>query len=183
MHVFAKIKIMKQRRRITQSMNRYALPMKVGVLLFGALLGLLASTTSLAQHSHGILTPGVTFPPDDSVLTEPPRMITMSFRVDVRLLKLALYTADNEWISINFQYDPSRLSHSFVLPIPGELPESDYYTARWSVTDGRRGLVNGEFKFAFGSGAIPPSETIESQVSDKVEDLPSTGSYRYQRPK
>jgi len=181
MSVFAKIETMNQGRWTTQSMNLYAFHRKVGVLLFGALLGLLASTASLAQHAHGILTPGVTFPPDDSVLTESPQMITMSFRVDVRLLKLALYTAEGEWISINFQYDPSRLSHSFVLPIPGELPESDYYTARWSVTDGRRGLVNGEFNFAFGSGAIPPSETIKSRVSDKVEVLPSTGSYRYQR--
>lgn len=155
---------------------------KVSLLVFGALLGLLSSATTLAQHSHGVLTPGVTFPPDDSVLTEPPQMITMSFRVDVRLLKLALYTAEDEWINIDFQYDPSRFSHSFVLPIPGELPKSEYYIARWSVTDDRRGLVNGEFTFAFGSGAIPPSETIASKVSDRVEVLPSTGSYRYQRP-
>lgn len=155
---------------------------KVSLLVFGAILGLLSSATTLAQHSHGVLTPGVTFPPDDSVLTEPPQMITMSFRVDVRLLKLALYTAEDEWINIDFQYDPSRFSHSFVLPIPGELPKSEYYIARWSVTDDRRGLVNGEFTFAFGSGAIPPSETIASKVSDRVEILPSTGSYRYQRP-
>ena len=155
---------------------------KVSLLVFGALLGLLSSATTLAQHSHGVLTPGVTFPPDDSVLTEPPQMITMSFRVDVRLLKLALYTAEDEWINIDFQYDPSRFSHSFVLPIPGELPKSEYYIARWSVTDDRRGLVNGEFTFAFGSGAIPPSETIASKVSERVEILPSTGSYRYQRP-
>jgi len=162
------------------SMN--TLQRKVSLLVFGALVGLLSSTNSLAQHSHGVLTPGVTFPPDDSVLTEPPQMITMSFRVDVRLLKLALYTAEDEWINIDFQYDPSRFSHSFVLPIPGELPKSEYYIARWSVTDDRRGLVNGEFTFAFGSGAIPPSETIASKVSDRVEVLPSTGSYRYQRP-
>lgn len=162
-------------------MNPNAYHRKVAMALLSALLWLLAPSASLAQHSHGILTPGVTFPPDDSVLTEPPQMITMSFRVDVRLLKLALYTADDEWISINFQYDPSRLSHSFVLPIPGELPESDYYIARWSVTDDRRGLVNGEFLFAFGDGAIPPSETIASRVSDRVEVLPSTGSYRYER--
>ena len=155
---------------------------KVSLLVFGALLVLLSSATTLAQHSHGVLTPGVTFPPDDSVLTEPPQMITMSFRVDVRLLKLALYTAEDEWINIDFQYDPSRFSHSFVLPIPGELPKSEYYIARWSVTDDRRGLVNGEFTFAFGSGAIPPSETIASKVSDRVEILPSTGSYRHQRP-
>jgi methionine-rich copper-binding protein CopC len=181
MSVFAKIETMNQGRGIKQSMNLYAFHRKAGVLLFGALLGLLASTTTLAQHGHGVLTPGVTFPPDDSVLSEPPQMITMSFRVDVRLLKLALYTADGEWISINFEYDPSRMSHSFVLPIPGELPESEFYTARWSVTDDRRGLVNGQFSFAFGSGAIPPSETIDALVSDKVESLPSTGNYRYQR--
>lgn len=154
----------------------------VSQLAIAALLAVFFCNSSFAQHSHGILTPGVTFPQDDSVLTEPPQMITMSFRVDVRLLKLALYTADDEWININFQYDPSRMNHNFVLPIPGELPKSEYYTARWSVTDDRRGLVNGEFKFAFGPGAIPPSETIASYVSDQVEVLPSTGSYRYQRP-
>jgi len=150
-------------------------------LAIAMLFGLLYSMSSNAQHSHGILTPGVTFPQDDSVLAEPPQMITMSFRVDVRLLKLALYTAEDEWINIDFQYDPSRLNHNFVLPIPGELPKSEYYTARWSVTDDRRGLVNGEFKFAFGPGAIPPSETIDSRVSDLEEVLPSTGSYRYER--
>lgn len=154
---------------------------RLSVLLVSCLLVLVGANTAVAQHSHGILTPGVTFPQDDAVLTEPPQMITMSFRVDVRLLKLALYTAEDEWININFQYDPSRLNHNFVLPIPGELPKSEYYTARWSVTDDRRGLVNGEFKFAFGPGAIPPSETIASRVSDLVEVLPETGSYRYER--
>ncbi len=133
---------------------------------------------SLAQHSHGILTPGVTFPQDDSVLIDPPKMVTMSFRVDVRLLKLALYTADEQWIDIGFQYDPSRMNNNFVLPIPFELPASEYYIARWSVTDDVRGLVNGEFKFAFGPGAIPPSEAIETRVSEREEVLPSTGSYR-----
>ena len=141
-------------------------------------LGVIFSTHSVAQHTHGILTPGVTFPQDDAVLNDPPQMITMSFRVDVTLLKLALYTAEEGWINIGFQYDPNRLSHNFVLPIPFELPTSDYYIARWSVTDDRRRLMNGEFKFAFGSGAIPPSETIASQVSDLEEVLPSTGSYR-----
>ena len=139
---------------------------------------LVAPIIAQAQHSHGILTPGVTFPQDDAVLIDPPKMVTMSFRVDVRLLKLALYTAEEEWIDIGFKYDPSRKNNSFVLPIPFELPSSDYYIARWSVTDDIRGLVNGEFKFAFGPGAIPPSEKIESRVSDLEEVLPSTGSYR-----
>lgn len=138
----------------------------------------LMSQISMAQHSHGILTPGVTFPKDDSVLNDSPKMITMSFRVDVKLLKLALFTDQGEWINIGFQYDPSRLSHSFVYPIQTELPQAEYYVARWSVTDDERRLLNGEFKFSFGPGAIPPSETIENTVSDKTEVLPSTGAYR-----
>jgi len=142
------------------------------------LLSLGCFQLALAQHSHGILTPGVTFPKDDSVLNVSPQMITMSFRVDVKLLKLALYTDQGNWINIGFQYDPSRLSHSFVYPIQSELPPAQFYVARWSVTDDERRLLNGEFKFSFGPGAIPPSETIDSIVSDKVEVLPSTGSYR-----
>ena len=136
------------------------------------------SASSLAQHSHGILTPGVTFPQDDAVLIDPPKMVTMSFRVDVRLLKLALYTADEQWIDIAFKYDPDRKNNNFVLPLPFELPTSEYFIARWSVTDDIRGLVNGEFKFAFGDDAIPPSETIAAQVSNKEEVLPATGAYR-----
>ncbi|MCY4295557.1 MAG: hypothetical protein OXE54_01135, partial [Gammaproteobacteria bacterium] len=132
-----------------------------------------------AQHSHGVLSPGVTFPPDDSVLADPPRIITMSFRVDVRLLKLALYTAAGEWIDIGFVYDPGRIGQSFVYPIGFELPAADYYIARWSVTDDRRArLLNGEFKFAFGDGAIPPSEFIGNQASGGEEVLPETGAYR-----
>ena len=71
-----------------------------------------------------------------------------------------------------------RLSHSFVYLIPFELPASDYYIARWAVTDDRRRLINGEFKFAFGAGALPPSEIIAARVSDLEEELPATGSYR-----
>jgi hypothetical protein len=133
---------------------------------------------AMAQHSHGVLTPGVTFPTDDSVLDESPQMIMMSFRVDVTLLKLALYTAEGQWINIGFGYDPNRMADSFAYPLGFELPESEYYIARWSVTDGKRGLLNGEFKFSIGDEAIRPSEIIAGKVSDAVESLPSTGSYR-----
>jgi hypothetical protein len=133
---------------------------------------------AVAQHSHGVLTPGVTFPTDDSVLDESPQMIMMSFRVDVTLLKLALYTAEGQWINIGFSYDPNRMADSFAYPLGFELPDSEYYIARWSVTDGKRGLLNGEFKFSIGDEAIRPSEIIASKVSNAVESLPSTGSYR-----
>lgn len=149
------------------------------LLISTALLSaLLLSSLASAQHSHGILTPGVTFPPDDSVLREPPQMITMSFRVDVVLLKLALYTAEGDWINIGFQFDPNRMDNAFVYQLPEELPPSEFYTARWSVSDNTRRLVNGEFNFSFGPGALPPSEIIASRVSDLEENLPDTGSYR-----
>lgn len=150
--------------------------MKLPSILLFVQLSLL-STQVHAQHTHGVLTPGVTFPQEDAVLRDPPRMITMSFRVDVTLLKLALYTAEGDWIDIGYRYDPEQISHSFVHPISSILPASDYYVARWSVTDGQR-LLNGEFKFSFGPGAIAPSEVIAAKTSDRQEYLPSTGSYR-----
>jgi len=136
------------------------------------------SQFSMAQHSHGVLSPSVTFPQDDSVLTEEPKMLTMSFRVDVRLLKLTLYTDNGEWINIDFSYDPSRVNHNFVFPMPSEFPEASYFIARWSVVDERQRFLNGEFTFSFGPGAIPPSETIEASYrSIEEENLPSTGAY------
>jgi len=146
--------------------------------LTGFFSALLFTCAAVAQHTHGVLTPGVTFPQDDAVLLDPPQMITMSFRVDVQLLKLALYTADGEWVNIGFTYDPNRVSHSFVYPIPGEVPPSRFHVARWSVVDERRRILNGEFKFAFGPNAIPPSETIENETGLGIEVLPSTGAYR-----
>ena len=156
--------------------HKFAAGISSAALAFYLLL--LTPMTASAQHSHGVLTPGVTFPTDDSVLAESPQMIMMSFRVDVTLLKLALYSAEGDWINIGFIYDPERMDDSFAYPLGFELPASEYYIARWSVTDGERGLLNGEFRFAFGDEAIPPSEVIANQTSDAVEILPSTGSYR-----
>ena len=167
-------------QRNQQNANRVLRSRWTALSFFAALacLTIQLPNHAVAQHSHGVLTPGVTFPTDDSVLDESPQMIMMSFRVDVTLLKLALYTAEGQWINIGFSYDPNRMADSFAYPLGFELPDSEYYIARWSVTDGKRGLLNGEFKFSIGDEAIPPSEIIASKVSDAVESLPSTGSYR-----
>lgn len=132
-----------------------------------------------AQHSHGVLSPSVTFPPNDSALKDAPRMITMSFRVGVRLLKLTLHTDTGQWLDIGFRYDPARVAQNYAFPLPGELPSATYYVARWSVVDERQRFLNGEFKFSFGPGAVPPSETIESlySASGLQSNLPDTGSY------
>lgn len=130
-----------------------------------------------AQHSHGVLTPSVTFPQDDAVLRDQPRMLTISFRVDVQLLKLALYTDDGTWIDLGFQWDPSKREHNFVFPIPTELPPAKYYTAEWSVVSENQRFLKGAFNFAFGPGAVPPSETIEASIT---RSEPVNG--RYQTP-
>ena len=141
------------------------------------LLALLLSGSAGAQHSHGVLSPSVTFPPDDAVLLQAPDLLTMSFRLDVTLLKLALYTDNGDWIDISFRYQPGQLEKSFVYPLP-VLPEAAYYLVQWSVVDDRQRFLNGEFRFAFGPGAIPPSETIAAGYKDVAEEnLPATGNY------
>jgi methionine-rich copper-binding protein CopC len=171
--------LMKNNESQTKSLLASKSNQSGGLLLAPLIIALLVwSNFSAAQHTHGVLSPSVTFPQDDSVLTEEPKMITMSFRVDVKLLKLALYTDSGEWINIEFIYDPTRVNHNFVFPLPGEFPVADYYIARWSVVDERQRFLNGEFTFSFGPGAIPPSETIEASYrSIEEENLPSTGAY------
>ena len=119
-----------------------------------------------AQHSHGVLTPSVTFPQDDAVLKEQPLMLTISFRVDVQLLKMQLYTNTGKWINLGFQWDPDQSDHNFVFPIPTELPPAEFYVSKWSVVDENQRFLQGEFSFSFGPGAIPPSETIEASITN-----------------
>lgn len=146
--------------------------------LFCALLWLgCLQPVAVAQHSHGVLSPSVTFPPDDATLLEAPELLTMSFRLDVRLLKLALYTDNGDWIDIGFRFDPSSFDNSYVYELPS-LPPATYYKVEWSVVDERQRFLAGEFRFAFGPGAIPPSETIAATFKDAAEEsLPSTGAY------
>lgn len=132
---------------------------------------------AVAQHGHAVLSPSVTFPQDDAVLLEAPEMLTMSFRVDVHLLKLALFTDGGDPINLGFTYDPSRTNHNFVFRLP-ELPPAAFYVAEWSVVDTSRRFLTGAFRFAFGPGAIPPSETIAASYKDVSEErLPATGAY------
>lgn len=137
----------------------------------------------LGQHSHGAtaLTPSVTFPQDDAVLLEQPRMLVVSFRVNVQLLKLALYTDKNDWIDMGFQWDPGQSDNNFVFPIPTELPAAEYYTAEWSVVGEDRRFMKGEFKFAFGPDAIAPSETIEGGITRREDDEYGTPFEEFQK--
>jgi len=128
-----------------------------------ALILLSTSSSVLAQHSHEAGPPllGVTSPKDDSVLRNAPPVVVLSFRSDVRVIKLRLLTAGRIPINLGFTYDPDRVSHNIVWNLP-ELVPSSYYIFAWAVIDETGQLVQGEFKFSVGTDALPPSEFIET---------------------
>jgi methionine-rich copper-binding protein CopC len=115
-----------------------------------------------AQHAHdaGPSLLGVTSPKDDSVLATAPPVVVLSFRSDVRLLKLRLLSASRHNIDIGFAYDPARVKNNFVWKLP-PLPKSSYFILAWAVADDTEQLVDGELRFAVGPDALPPSEFIK----------------------
>ncbi|HTE40395.1 MAG TPA: copper resistance protein CopC [Steroidobacteraceae bacterium] len=119
-------------------------------------------TPVYAQHAHEAAAPllGLTSPKDDSVLATVPPVVVLSFRSDVRLLKLRLLSAARRNIDIGFYYDPARVRNNFVWSLP-PLTQSSYYIVAWSVVDDTNQLVDGEFRFAVGADALPPSEFIK----------------------
>jgi methionine-rich copper-binding protein CopC len=141
------------------------------------LIASLASVIGSAQHAHEAGPPllGLTSPKDDSVLAKVPPVIVLSFRSNVRLLKLRLLSAGRQHIDIGFFYDPERIDNNFVWKLP-TLPGSSYYIVAWAVVDEGNQLVEGEFNFAVGDVAISPSEFIEQYglyVDHQSEDSTS----------
>lgn len=94
-------------------------------------------------------------PADDAVLPVAPQSLQLHFPASVRLVKLALRDSDSGLTDIGFRYDPqSSQVYTQVLPVLGV---ADYYTVEWAVLDDSEQLVKGNFHFAFGPGARPPS--------------------------
>ena len=122
--------------------------------LVGFSLLLWGAVPANGQHAHEAGPPllGVTSPKDDSVLATVPPVVVLSFRSDVRLLKLRLLSAARRNIDIGFYYDPARVRNNMVWNLP-PLPKSSYYIVAWSVVDEANQLVDGEFRFAVGADA------------------------------
>jgi methionine-rich copper-binding protein CopC len=142
------------------------------------LLLLLAGAPASAQHAHDGRPPllGTTSPKDDSVLESAPPVVVLSFRSNVRLLKLRLLSAGRRNIDIGFVYDPSRVQNNFVWKLPA-LTKSSYYIVDWAVVDEANELVTGEFRFAVGADALAPSEFIKRHglYVDHENPSPSDG--------
>jgi hypothetical protein len=102
----------------------------------------------------------LTSPKDDSALASAPPVVVLSFRSDVRVLKLRLLSAARRNIDIGFIYDPARVRNNIVWNLP-PLPKSSYYIFAWAVIDETGQLVEGELRFAVGADALAPSEFIK----------------------
>ena len=153
--------------------------LRAKLLLIAALLW---TTTVAAQHSiHGPRYTGDleadTVPADDTVLPESPDHLVLRFNSSVRLVKLTLHDAEQNFIDIGFRYD-TRGDRVFIHPLP-KLNESDYYRAEWGVLDSNGQLVTGRFHFAFGREAKAPSEFIDEQEYGRHIMTPD---YRLQAP-
>ena len=107
------------------------------------------------MHSTKLLNKTESHPHHDAVLKKAPESISLSFPVQVRLVKLVLRDENHRWIDIDFRYSPVPDS-VFEWQLP-ELADSAYYTADWAILDHGKDLVRGSFSFAFGPKAQAPS--------------------------
>lgn len=137
--------------------------MRIFNLLFTFLL-VTSASQSLAQHQMhgGGGEPGIsvsTMPMADEVLAKAPDEIMMHFQEQFTLVKLVMKNPDNEFIDINFRFDPTPGMH-MVHAVP-ELEPDDYYEVEWAVLSSDGELIRGNFHFSFGEDARPPSYYLE----------------------
>lgn len=138
-------------------------PLNPAISLIAALLLLFAATT---QAQHAMHNMGMdsdvdleTMPPNDAVLASQPEMLMLHFGPMVRLVKLAVKTPDGSLVDIGFRYRPEA-GHEFMQSLPS-LPSQDFYTVEWAILDAEDTLTKGNFYFAFGSNARPPSYYLD----------------------
>ena len=133
-----------------------------------SLLSLFLSTVSAAhaQHQgHSMERQGqphvMSMPANDEVLMLSPEAIRLHFNKAVRLVKLVVKdpAKGKDGLDIGFRYS-GELSTEFSQPLP-LLGKADYYRVEWAAFDARQNLIKGEFYFAFGPDAKPPSYYLD----------------------
>ena len=137
--------------------------MRIFNLLFTFLL-VTSASQSLAQHQMhgGDGESGIsvsTMPMANEVLAKSPEQIMMNFQEPYTLVKLVMKTPDNEFVDINFRFDPTPGMH-MVHAIPALEPD-DYYEVEWAVLSREGELIRGNFHFSFGEDARPPSYYLD----------------------
>lgn len=100
-----------------------------------------------------------TMPANNAVLGNQPENLMLHFGPMVRLVKLAIRTPESELLDIGFRYNPEA-GHEFMHRLP-RLQAADYYKVEWAVLDSEDSLIKGDFHFAFGENARPPSYYLD----------------------
>ncbi|GAB5499097.1 MAG: hypothetical protein PsegKO_14080 [Pseudohongiellaceae bacterium] len=144
-----------------RSITACAFSTTVKIALGLAVSGSLLVSGAQAQHTMHNMGGGdselsvQTMPADDAVLANQPQMLMLNFGPMVRLVKLAVRTSESDLLDIGFRYNP-RPGHEFTQRLP-QLQAADYYTVEWAVLDDTETLVKGNYHFAVGPNARPPS--------------------------
>lgn len=156
------------------------------------LLTSLSAASAMAQHGdHGGPHFGIseeqagvtvqTSPMNDEVLRNTPAALGLVFDKPVRLVKLALYNSDKDWVDISFRYNP-KIASSFSWSIP-ILKVAPYYSVEWAILDGQGRLVKGNYSFAFGADADAPSVTRrQAMMHDQGQHAEHDSQMRGQMP-
>lgn len=158
------------RRSATQALTSI-LNQSVKLLLVALLPASLLVSGVDAQHAMHNMGGGdseliqETMPSDDAVLATQPDMLMLHFGPMVRLVKLAVRTSDSDLLDIGFRYNPSA-GHEFTQRLP-QLQAADFYTVEWAVLNTDESLVKGNFHFAVGPDARPPSYYL-----NQMEQMP-----------
>lgn len=128
-------------------------------------ISLLLSPALMAQHAMHNMGGNAgleveTMPADNAVLGSQPETLMLHFGPLVRLVKLAIRSPESELVDIGFRYKPEA-GHKFMQRLP-RLEAADYYTVEWAVLDSEDSLIKGDFHFAFGANARPPSYYLDN---------------------
>lgn len=118
---------------------------------------------------------------NDEVLRNAPTALELAFDKSVRLVKLALYNSDQDWVDISFRYNP-KIASTFSWSIP-TLEVAPYYSVEWAILDGQGRLVKGSYSFAFGADAEAPSVTRRhAMMHDEGQHAGHNGQRQGQMP-
>ncbi len=144
--------------------------------LIKVLLLLLPSVFSYGQGQQSAVNRAMSIivaesmPRNDAVLAAAPTQLDLAFSTRVRLVKMVLYTQNQQWIDVNFRYDP-RPGFNYSVDLP-PLQDAAYYIVHWALLNSRDELIRGDFSFSFGGGAEPPSVVMarEQILLDRQRD-------------
>ena len=134
--------------------------------------GLLILSLNAVAHT-GIKS---TYPANKAVLEEPPEALTLSFKADVRLMKVTLLDTDKDVVKTNFK-PTSEASKAFSVDLP-ELTVGKY-KANWVIMGKDGHKMKGSFVFTVDNLSTSKAavvEPVDAEVKDaevkKVKGLP-----------